>query len=264
MHNLMSTQAMGDAQVFTPSTQSETLLAPESNVLASGTLSRYGDQPVTSSSQPLHDETFYLDAVIFLVEDVLFKVPRLYFERNSAFFRDLFANLPCTQEGTNDDNPIRLEGTEKVDFQRFLTVAFPEQNWHASSPISMDHKSFDEWISVLKLSTGWKFAKLRRKALVNLTRLKIDPVERVILARNYKVESWMVNAYTQLVMRDAGLSMKEARILGYDTAFQLCEKREESFRRSLSQCGSSIPILDKLEGKIVDMARRELSLDNIA
>jgi hypothetical protein len=259
---------MEDAQVFVPSTQSETLPAPESNVLGSGTLSQYQRdhpaKPVTSSSQPLHGETFYFDVVTFLVEDVLFKVPRLYFERNSAFFRDLFTNLPSTQEGTNDDNPIKLEATEKVDFQRFLTAAFPELSWHASSPTLMNSRSFDEWISVLKLSTAWKFAELRQKALVTLTRFEIDPVEMVILARSYKVEKWMFSAYTQLVRRDAGLSAKEFRILGYDTAFQLCEKREESFRQSLSQYGGSISILDELEEKIVDMARRELNPDNIA
>jgi hypothetical protein len=125
----------------------------------------------------------------------------------------------------------------------------------------MGPKSFDEWISVLKLSTAWKFAKLRRKALVVLTGIEIDPVERVILGRDHKVEKWVVDSYTQLVRRDVGLSLKEAKILGYDTTFQLYEKREESFRQTLSQYGG-IPIQDELEEKMLDMARRALSPDS--
>jgi hypothetical protein len=244
-------------------------MLPDSNALAS-TLSqdsqlqqdRLASSSKAATLQRLRDETFYFEVVIFLVEDVLFKVPRLYFETNSVVFRDLFANLPSTQDGTGDDNPIKLEAIRSIDFQRFSTVAFPELSWHARSPIVMSPLSLNEWISVLKLSTEWKFAELRRKALEVLSWIRIDPVERVILARKYKVEKWVVDAYTQLVVQDNRLSLKEAEILGYDTAFQLYEMREESFRQSLSRYGSR-PMVDELKEEMLDMARRELGPDSI-
>jgi hypothetical protein len=61
-------------------------------------------------------------------KDTLFKVPRLYFERNSSVFRDMFALPPGGKqvEGTNDENPIKLESIQKVDFQSLLSVMFPE------------------------------------------------------------------------------------------------------------------------------------------
>jgi hypothetical protein len=37
--------------------------------------------------------------------------------------------LPATDnpsEGSNDENPIKLESIEKLDFQRLLTAMFPE------------------------------------------------------------------------------------------------------------------------------------------
>lgn len=61
------------------------------------------------------------------VENTLFKVPRYKFERGSAVFKDMF-EIPVTdtQEGWDDDNPIRLESIKKVDFQRFLMAMLPE------------------------------------------------------------------------------------------------------------------------------------------
>lgn len=111
----------------------------------------------------------------------------------------------------------------------------------------------------------WKFAELRQKALRELTPIKIsDPIEKVILGRNYKVEEWVLDAYVALVKRDAALSLKEGRILGYDTAFKLCEIRDESFRRALAVRGHDGTLtVDDLEERIIDMARRELNPNNI-
>jgi len=58
----------------------------------------------------------------------LFKVPRLYFERNSGVFRDMFTVPPgdIPVEGSSDENPLKLESIQKVDFQRLLRAMFPE------------------------------------------------------------------------------------------------------------------------------------------
>jgi hypothetical protein len=58
----------------------------------------------------------------------LFKVPRLYFERNSGIFRDMFSVPPGDKptEGSCDENPLALKSIQKVDFQRLLRAMFPE------------------------------------------------------------------------------------------------------------------------------------------
>jgi hypothetical protein len=45
-----------------------------------------------------------------------------------------------------------------------------------------------EWISVLKLSTLRTFRELRQEAVDELSQIKIDPVDKVMLARDYRVE----------------------------------------------------------------------------
>jgi len=84
----------------------------------------------------------------------------------------------------------------------------------------------EEWISVLKLSTMWTFGDLRQKAIKSLERLNINPLEKVMLARTYKVESFLVGGYKELIKRKEGPSLEEAKTLGYEAAIQLYEKRE--------------------------------------
>lgn len=63
----------------------------------------------------------------FKVENTLFKVPRIYFEKGSSIFSDMFAVANADRsEGSTDENPIKLESIEKVDFQRLLNAMFPE------------------------------------------------------------------------------------------------------------------------------------------
>jgi hypothetical protein len=93
----------------------------------------------------------------------------------------------------------------------------------------------EEWLSVLKLSTLWRFKELRTKALNRLSQIQIDPVDKVILARDYGVEGWLVEGYTELVKRDEGLSSEARRRLGYETALQLYVKREDTYKRGLEK-----------------------------
>ena len=90
-----------------------------------------------------------------------------------------------------------------------------------------------EWFSVLKLSTLWAFGELRQQALNGLSSIAIDPVDRVMLAREYRVEIWLVEGYMELVRRDAGLFRKAQMRLGYETSLRLYEKREDTFLRNM-------------------------------
>jgi hypothetical protein len=88
----------------------------------------------------------------------------------------------------------------------------------------------EQWLSVLKLSTMWAFDKIRKKAIAELSKTNMDTVDKVILARSYSVGDWLYEGYIALVKREAGLSSEEAKRLGYETAFRLCQKREDTFR----------------------------------
>jgi hypothetical protein len=62
------------------------------------------------------------------VEDTLFRLPRRHFEEESEVFRDLF-QLPVAEntspDGHSDEQPLRLEGIKKGDFEQLLRVLFP-------------------------------------------------------------------------------------------------------------------------------------------
>jgi hypothetical protein len=88
----------------------------------------------------------------------------------------------------------------------------------------------EQWLSVLKLSTLWEFDEIRKKAIAELSKVNMDTADKVVLARSYRVGDWLYEGYTALVKREAGLSSEEAEKLGYETAFRLCQRREDTFR----------------------------------
>jgi len=90
--------------------------------------------------------------------------------------------------------------------------------------------------------------------------MEIDLIDKVILARDYRVEKWLAEGYTELVKRDAGLSAEERKRLGYETAFQLYGRREESFRQGLSRYGATRMFdVFKLDASVRDAFRLELA-----
>ena len=61
------------------------------------------------------------------VEDKLFRIHRYFLTRESAYFRAKLPHPPSpgdSSKGSSDDNPLVLEDTLKVDFERFLWVFY--------------------------------------------------------------------------------------------------------------------------------------------
>jgi hypothetical protein len=88
----------------------------------------------------------------------------------------------------------------------------------------------DEWISVLKLSTQWRFIDTRNLAIQQLhSRLDLEDVERIQLAQQYDIADWLRMGYIHLVKRNRGMSQDEARKIGWETAFHLCQAREHAW-----------------------------------
>jgi hypothetical protein len=115
----------------------------------------------------------------------------------------------------------------------------------------------------------WTFGELRQLAIQRLGRLSnINPVEKVILARNYKVESLLVQGYKELIKRKEGPSVEEAKVLGYETAIRLYEKREnhwgpESVSRSTQRRQEHVanvrlvPDIEKIFKEELDSIKRD-------
>jgi hypothetical protein len=93
-------------------------------------------------------------------------------------------------------------------------------------PASRDVLEQEEWVSVLKLATMWDFEDIRNEAINRVALMTRDPVEKIVLARTYHVEQWLVPALNDLVRRTEPLSLEEAVKLGWDYTLKIGQVRE--------------------------------------
>jgi hypothetical protein len=89
----------------------------------------------------------------------------------------------------------------------------------------------EDWISVLKLSTLWYFLDARDLAIQQLNdRADIGSVERILLARQYDVATWLRMGYTDLARREEGISLEDAKKIGWETTVRLYQTREAAIK----------------------------------
>ncbi|KAF5313593.1 hypothetical protein D9611_010130 [Ephemerocybe angulata] len=164
---------------------------------------------------------FYWETVVFKVEDTLFRVPRHGLEDASDVFADMF-RLPTgvddqtVVEGQSNDNPIVLEGYTSSEFRSLLKILYPSIAWYnsATKVESMLGKptlsptitlSKQEWIDVLKLSTAWEMDMIRETAITQLSiGDKLTPLDKVVLARKYRISTWLEQGLCSLVTPQSG------------------------------------------------------------
>ncbi|GJJ08408.1 hypothetical protein Clacol_002624 [Clathrus columnatus] len=180
--------------------------------------------PLAGSIRRHKNYYFDNDQVIFLVEDTLFNVHRSLLMRHSTVFKDMF-EMPSgpvsgeSVEGSNDENPVRLENVRAVDFERLLSILYP-------SVIGKYSATLPEWISILQLATRWLFDDIRTLAITELTDLKIDPVQKVAIALQCDIPEWLHSSYVALCLRQYPLTLDEGRKLGVDVVTKLAYTRE--------------------------------------
>jgi len=170
-----------------------------------------------------HDR-YYIPSgdVVFMVEDVLFRVHRYFFVRESPVFRDMLS-MPCPKgsdpEGLSDHRPIHLPQVKQVDFGRFCWVFYDPKYSHTAS--------VEEWSSILALAHLWQFEEVKAFAVRALDKMWVPPVQKAILARDYDVgKDWLETAYTIVGVREQPLTAEEGRRLGMDVVVKIAELRE--------------------------------------
>ncbi|KAF8066541.1 hypothetical protein FPV67DRAFT_1195147 [Lyophyllum atratum] len=186
----------------------------------------------TAASTSTHvfprDDEYYMANVVFLVEGHLFSVPRHYFAHASDIFSSTFSLPPRPdqiQEGSSDAHPFVLEGVTRDDFKGLLRVMYPLKLPHLGTDMALPRK---DWIAALKLSTMWNFRNIRHLAIAKLSLdITIHPVDKVVLAKEYKVPDWLLAGYHELVKRSAPIAPAEAVRLGLETTVLLFHVRED-------------------------------------
>ena len=85
--------------------------------------------------------------------------------------------------------------------------------------------SYEQWKSVLHLSTRWGFASLRELALRSIK--PPTPHDQLVLARTYLVDHWVLPSLTALCSRKLPLSLGEARQMSMEDVILVATVREE-------------------------------------
>jgi len=153
----------------------------------------------------VHHSRFFFDGgnITFLVGGILYRVHRYFFYRDSSEFRSRLS--PLDTQAPSSPVIIPLEDVKSVDFDAFLSVLYP-LNFNA-----LEEHSFEEWSSILDLSTRWGFTSIRELAI-----RCVDPpcpLHRLILARKYSIEQWVLPSLLELCERPQPLSLDEARLM---------------------------------------------------
>ncbi|KAI6124045.1 hypothetical protein EDD16DRAFT_1704033 [Pisolithus croceorrhizus] len=144
--------------------------------------------------------------------------------RHSNFYTSTvtFLGDSVAVEGTNDENPIRIDGTSKNDFEQLMKALLYRK--YGSQP-NLPH-GIEQWTSVLKLSTAWNFERLRQAAIDALMESRIGAVDRVVLSQRYYVKNWLLPALNELAKRAEPITLEEGRRMGIVIALKLASVRE--------------------------------------
>ncbi|KAK1231659.1 hypothetical protein PQX77_005225 [Marasmius sp. AFHP31] len=117
---------------------------------------------------------FYLDTVVFRIDNAIFKVPSRYFHDRSEAFgaaSKISAGHSCQEglgEGSSDENPITLSplphDSTADDFEHLVKIILA-LTLDLATPTNY---TLHQWLSVLKLSTAWEFSDVRELAMRSL------------------------------------------------------------------------------------------------
>ena len=99
--------------------------------------------------------------------------------------------------------------------------------------------SYDEWKSVLHLSTRWDFVSIRMLALNNIQ--PPTPHDRLLLARTYSVDHWVIPALSALCERRAPLNLDEAHQMNIEDVVLVATVREDIRTHVLQVDATEIP-----------------------
>ncbi|KAJ8076671.1 hypothetical protein AAF712_000305 [Marasmius tenuissimus] len=195
-----------------------------------------------STEKDERHELFYIETVVFKVNNTLFKVPSRYLHEQSEVFA--FASSMSDPngegvEGQSDERPVNLplpDDASTEDFVQLVKVIYP-LTVHLPAPSNLDR---DQWTSVLKLSTFWELSEIRDLAIAEISNTDLTLIDKVVLGRNYRVRPWLLEGLKGLVdpMREIPSMEDMHEKLGTETAMQVLYIRNFALLQVLS-CGTT-------------------------
>ncbi|PPR05461.1 hypothetical protein CVT24_008228 [Panaeolus cyanescens] len=152
------------------------------------------DWPVDVQSGFRMDPLYFMDLVVFQVKDCLFRIPRIYFEKHSPYFKKLYLNprFEGDNRGSSTTDPILLEDVTVAEFRDFMTYICPPAAPYDVSPMVLN--------AAIRLSTLWRFNRIRASVIATLTRLDdSSPFTLVWMGLVYTISAFLKKGLLELV-----------------------------------------------------------------
>ncbi|KAK0454435.1 hypothetical protein EV421DRAFT_1896359 [Armillaria borealis] len=190
-----------------------------------------------NQSTPIHDELFYWENVVFLVENTLFNVPRYHFENFSEVFKT------CSLCRTDMASMLMDQ-----EFGSLLNVML-----HPEPPLLTK----EAWLDALKLSNMWRLVNIRNIAIRQLSnREDMSFTDKIVWGRCYKVADWMITGYSSLIDRGDVISLEEGVRIGVPGTLGIWRSQNVSRGDPLGYWGHTTAIvLGIFEEEIKDVRR---------
>ncbi|KAG6908822.1 hypothetical protein DXG01_003175 [Tephrocybe rancida] len=170
------------------------------------------------------DPQYHMEMVVFKVEDALYRVPTHLFRSETTFFDGI---LDAPSHGSSEKNLV-CDDVAKADFRALLKFLYP------ITFTLVRTLSDSEWISVLKVSTKWSMLEIRHLAIEHLSSAPLALVDRIVLAKECFILSWLRSAYLTLMDAKSELSHYDIvtmEKLGLESSFKLHCAREFALPR---------------------------------
>jgi hypothetical protein len=103
---------------------------------------------------------------------------------------------------------------------------------------TLERRTFEEWSSILDLSTRWSFTSIRELAIRCMK--SPDPLNRLLMARKHAVEQWILPALLELCERPEPLSLEEARLMDFEDVLLVGSVRQKARSPTLLLRGAGI------------------------
>ncbi|KAH6913083.1 hypothetical protein BKA70DRAFT_1261825 [Coprinopsis sp. MPI-PUGE-AT-0042] len=184
-------------------------------------------EPILPVEEENKDTDYYLEPLSLQISGVTLKVPAYPFLEESETFASKY-NIRSNSKGEYQAVLV-LDDVNLVEFKHFLHALLPKYSRQEKLKLSTA-----EWISTLRIATQYRFNDLRKIAIDELSPIDMDPVERVCLAKEFKVPSWLLSGYQNLAERSTTLAEDEASKIGLTTALHLSKVAIHRLRDQLA------------------------------
>ncbi len=117
-------------------------------------------------------------------------------------------------------NPLSLPDIDTAAFDLVLSIFYPKDPFSGH-----DIQTPAQWGQVLRFACEYDMQSIREMALTKVAAL--TPLERVDLAKQYKLKEIMVPSFVDLYLEDVELSKEDGKKIGWEGLLVLAEVKRE-------------------------------------